>query len=104
MNLEQRRLSLKKILDSIPGCKKTYYTPPTGMEMEYPCIIYDIIGDKCAFADNIPYLAKMLWSVIVIDEDPDSILADHLLNDVNYIFDRKFSDSGLNHFVFSTKY
>lgn len=104
MNLERKRLSLKKILDSIPGCKKTYYTPPTGMEMEYPCIIYDIIGDKRTFADNIPYLAKIQWSITVIDEDPDSILADYLLKDANYAFDRKFSASGLNHFVFSIEY
>lgn len=104
MNLEQKRLALNKELEKTPGCSKVYYTPPTGMEMEYPCIAYELAGSQRRFADNIPYFVKLQWTVTVIDEDPDSQLANIFMNKANCSFVTKYSVSDLNHFVFKMNY
>lgn len=104
MELEQKRLRLDELLSAQPGCKEAYYSPPDGLEMKYPCITYNLMGDNKRFADNIPYFRSLQWVVTVIDEDPDSRLANVFFNMPRCIFDRKYSASGLNHFVFTLTY
>lgn len=104
MVLEQKRLALSDFLHKISGVKGVYYSPPTGTEMEYPCIKYDLEDLWALHADNIPYLTKLQWTVTVIDEDPDSKIANVFFNLRQCKFDRKFSSEDLNHFVFTLYY
>lgn len=101
MVLEQKRLELHEFLCRIIGDRRCYYSPPTGFEMEYPCIKYELADTWAIHADNIPYLRSLQWTVTVIDEDPDSKIADTFLDLPKCRFDRKFASDDLNHFVFS---
>lgn len=101
MILEQKRLEVHEFLSKIPGVRKAYYSPPTGIQMKYPCIKYDLANPRLVHADNLPYFVNLQWIVTVIDEDPDSEIASIFFNLPKCSFDRKFSSDDLNHFVFS---
>lgn len=101
MVLEQKRLALHQRLCKYVGEKKCYYSPPSGLEMNYPCICYDLGDPRVKHADNIPYFVDLQWIVTVIDEDPDSPIASLFFNMPKCRFDRKFESDDLNHFVFS---
>lgn len=101
MDLEQKRLKLSGFLNKIPGARKVYYSPPTGIEMKYPCIIYDLANPQMVHADNIPYFVNLQWTVTIVDEDPDSKIANEFFTIPKCSFDRKFASDDLNHFVFS---
>lgn len=101
MVLEQKRLLLSDFLHEISGVKYLYYSPPTGTEMNYPCIKYDLRDAWARYADNIPYLTNLQWAITVIDEDPDSEIANIFFELAQCKFDRKYSANDLNHFVFT---
>lgn len=101
MVLEQKRKALDNFLRGILKSSNCYYSPPTGFNMRYPCIKYDLSDPNVVHADNIPYLMQLQWDITIIDEDPDSKLADVFFNMPKCKFDRKYSSENLNHFVFS---
>lgn len=101
MVLEQKRLKLHNFLCEVLGNSYCYYSPPTGMEMVYPCIVYKLASDYTIHADNIPYLTTLEWTITIIDEDPDSEIASRFFSLPKCGFDRNFSSDDLNHFVFS---
>lgn len=69
--------------------------------MEYPCIVYGLSGSSVLHADNLNYISNLEWTVTVIDENPDSEIADRFFDIPKCRFDRDFSSDDLNHFVFS---
>lgn len=95
------RLELHDILTSIPGVKKVYYSPPASIQMEYPCIRYELSSIPIRRADNIPYLGSKRYTLTLIDEDPESEIVDRLLCIPLSAFDRFYAADGLNHFVFT---
>lgn len=100
--MAQTRLCLHKILCDILGSEHCYYSPPTSLEMVYPCICYDFSGNYTKHANNNIYIKKRIYNVIVIDEDPDSIIPDMILdaNDIPYCsYDRTYVSDGLYHFA-----
>lgn len=101
MELEQKRLHLHEFLCGILGDRNVYYSPPPKFEMHYPCIKYDLADVWALHADNIPYLKNLQWTIMVIDEDPDSRISSFFMNMPKCTFDRSFSSDDLNHFVFS---
>lgn len=104
MDLEKKRLALHEYLCGVLGSRYCYYSPPTGIEMKYPCIVYSLNGMDKTFADNIPYFSSLDWDVTVIDEDPDSPIAGKMMGLKNCRFDRGFPSKDMNHFVFTLKY
>lgn len=101
MVLEQKRQLLHQFLCKLLGSSYCYYSPPTGLEMVYPCIVYDLANMNVQHADNLPYFRNLQWTVTVIDEDPDSEIADHFFHLPKCRFDRGFSSNDLNQFVFT---
>lgn len=95
------RLELHDILKSIPGVKKAYYSPPASIFMEYPCIRYELSGIPIQRADNIPYFGCKRYTITVIDEDPDTVIPEYVLQLPYCSFDRSYVADGLNHFVFT---
>jgi hypothetical protein len=67
------RVQLQTLLEELIGSRNVYFQPPENVKLSYPCIIYSRgnIG-KTQFADDIPYLHKTRYMVIVIDANPDS--------------------------------
>lgn len=101
MDLEAKRLKLHSKLCSILGSNNVYYSPPTGMEFKYPCIVYSLDNNNSKAADNIQYIQNLSWEVTVIDEDPDSKVASKFFDLPGCRFERPFTSDDLNHFVFT---
>lgn len=99
--MEQRRLMLHEILCDILGSRNCYFSPPTGKQLKYPCIVYKLANIDRDYADNIAYTTNLQWQVTAIDEDPDSELVDKVLSLPKSSFGTSFSSDDLNHFVFS---
>lgn len=92
---------LHDILVEILGSDNCYYSPPDDMEMEYPCIIYQpsILGT--AFADNRRYIKRNQYQITIVDEDPDSKIAEKVLELPSAYFDTFYTAENLNHWQLS---
>lgn len=94
------RLDLHETLSNLEGVRACYFSPPEGLDMDYPCITYHQIGETVRFADNIPYNKSKCYLITVIDEDPDSEIPD-LVSPLPYCMsERVFSSDGMYHFVY----
>lgn len=78
-----------------------YFQPPANLTMKYPCIRYERDGRDTKFADNKPYKHKKRYQVTVMDQDPDSEIADKVADLPLCIFDRHFTADNLNHDVYN---
>lgn len=81
-----------------------YYRPPSGCRMKYPCIRYDLSSEPIVRADNMPYQDIRLYTVTVIDEDPDSLIHEKVRLLPYTSLDRTYQADNLNHFVYSIYY
>lgn len=102
--MARTRLDLHQLLIDQTGVENCYYSPPTGLQMKYPCIVYELAGETNIFADDLPYVHRKRWEVTVIDRDPDSEIPDKLKKLRFSRFDRFFTSDNLNHFVFTLFY
>lgn len=93
------RLKLHEKLKDLLGSDNVYYQPPSTKKMEYPAIRYskkDITGEH---ADNIWYLQKDCYEVIVICRTPDHPVIKELLNLPYCSWDRWYPADNMNHDV-----
>ena len=98
------RLDLHNLLINQTGVEHCYYSPPTGLRMKYPCLVYELAGELDTFADDISYLTRRRWGITVIDSNPDSEIPEKLKTLPFCRFDRFFASDNLNHFVFTLFY
>lgn len=99
-----KRLQLSEKLHDILRAndypENVYYQPPGTVRMEYPCIRYKRENIPAQYADDIRYISKDKYTLIVIDPDPDSQIPDILLKSFSMISsDREYTAENLNHFV-----
>lgn len=95
------RIQLDDKFRAILGNNNTYFDPPTGFEMHYPCIKYDQPISSSKYADGVKYIKSQRYTVTVIDEDPDSEIANKLYDEFNYCYhNTSFESGGLHHFVY----
>lgn len=79
--------------------ENVYFQPPSTVQMSYPCIRYKMENKPSWYADDIRYIEKDRYTLIVIDPDPDSRIPDILLKSFKLIsFDREYIAENLNHF------
>lgn len=99
--VQRTRLELHDILEKIPGVADAYYSPPASIQMEYPCIRYELSGAPQRYADNKKYFGTRRYTLTLIDDDPDSDIVDRILELPYSSFDRAYAADGLMHFVFT---
>lgn len=99
--MEKDRLKLHEILCEILGSRNCYFSPPSDLEMRYPCIRYEMINTDAIFADNLHFLNLNRYTITLIDEDPDSKFRNEVLALPYCTSDRNFASDGLYHFVFT---
>lgn len=97
--MANRRLLLHQKLTQIPGVKRAYFSPPSNVRMEYPCIVYSITGENVKFASNGRYLVRDRYLITVIDRNPDSQIAEAVSDLPLCSFERNYTADGLNHFA-----
>lgn len=98
------RYELHEILCEDLGSDNCYFTPPSNIHMQYPCIVYHYEGIKTYYADNKRYMNMRSYSITVIDEDPDSEIPNRLFMDdrLKYLeSDSVFVADGLYHFPYA---
>ena len=98
--MAQRQL-LQSTLESILGSRNVYFQPPSGFQMQYPCIVYTLDNDFVARANNKLYHRMLRYSVTSIDRNPESTTPDKLVMLPYSSFERSFVADGLNHQVFN---
>ena len=98
------RLDLQKLLESILDSRNVYYQPPNNLDMKYPAIVYEREDIKNGFANNKVYTQGTVYSVTVIDENPDSEYVKKVSQLPTAKFNRHFESDNLNHDVFTLHY
>jgi hypothetical protein len=98
-----RRLKLQTLLEEVTGLDEAdiHFQPPTGTEMNFPCITYARSREARQFADNLPYRSAMGYTVTVIHADPDNDIRDKIAALPYCSFDRWYATDGLNHDVYT---
>lgn len=95
------RLDLHDILCDILGTRNAYFQAPESTKMKYPAIRYSLSDIDNQHADDSPYIQSRVYQLIVIDKDPDSIVADKVAGLSQCSMDRSYTADNLNHFVFT---
>jgi hypothetical protein len=93
------RLELHEVLSELVD--HVYFQPPSGHQMQFPCITYTRDGTQTQHADNELYRHFKRYQVTVIDRNPDTDLADKVEALRYCSFERSFPSDDLNHYVFS---
>lgn len=97
-----RRKEFNKLLRTI--CPNVYFQPPDNLSMKYPAIVYsyDDVDEK--YANNNKYGSIPGYQVIVIDQNPDSKIANmiHKMPESSYV--REFKKYNLNHYIYRVYY
>lgn len=91
------RLELQTLLESITP--RVYFQPKKNIEMQYPCIVYQLETIRSEYADNRPVLHTKRYQVTVIDRNPDTELPDKVVELPMSEFSRAFVADDLNHYV-----
>lgn len=94
------RTELQSLLETLLGSRNVYFQPPSTIQMNYPCIVYNLDDIDSKFADNYPYTIEKRYSLTLIDKDPDSSIIDKIIMLQKCIFDRRFVADNLNHNIF----
>lgn len=55
-----------------------YFQPPANFNMTYPCIVYNKTGKSRQSANNETYMSTQEYQIMVIDKNPDSVVADNM--------------------------
>lgn len=98
------REDLNQKLKDISGLDNVYFSPPNGLDIKYPCIIYQLVGQNNSFADDIKYRKLNRYSITIVDEDPDSKIHEKI-SEMNYCsFSRFYVADYLNHWVYDLYY
>lgn len=74
------------------------------MEIQYPCIVYQLDNVHTEFAGNRPYFRKKRYQITVIDKDPNSLIPDTVGALESAAFDRHFTANNLHHSVYTLYY
>lgn len=102
--MAKSRLDLHEKLVEMLGSRNVYFQPPASVKLNYPCILYSIARVPKLAADNDTYLYDKVYQIIVIDEDPDSEIAEKFYGLARCETDRVYAADNLNHFSFTYYY
>lgn len=94
-----QRLDLHEILVAITP--NVYFQPPASLEIQYPCIVYQMDTARTEFAGNKPYMYRKRYQITVIDRNPDSVIPDAVAWLESALFDRHYTANNLHHSVFT---
>jgi hypothetical protein len=98
------RLELHEELCKILGSRNVYFNPPETVKMKYPAIVYSLNDYDNELANNGIYIQWPEYSVVLIDENPDSPIASTLSTKRGFRLNRPpYPSDGLYHFPFVLK-
>jgi hypothetical protein len=95
-----RRLDLHALFKSLLKSEEVYFQPPSDVQMNYPCIVYQRDDAKVEYADNVGYSGVFRYVVTVIDRRPDNPVINQILMLPRCSYSRFYVADHLNHDVF----
>ena len=98
------RLDLHELLCEVLGSRNVYYSPPESVKIKYPAIVYSRSDIDNKFANDSVYNQSHVYSITVIDDDPDSEIVERMSLIPRCKFDRHFVSDNLNHDTFTIYY
>lgn len=102
--MSQRRVELQRMLEGLLGTRNVYFQPPTGMKLQYPCIVYHLDTANDVHANDRIYRRLYRYNLTYITKNPEDPMRD-TIDDLQYCrFDRSFASDNLNHFVYTIYY
>lgn len=97
-------IGLQEVLMDVLGSRYVYFQPPSNLQMQYPCIKYELdILDK-RMADNRSYTKSTRYQVTYITTNVDSHVPERLLQLPYCSFERFYTADNLYHYVFRIFY
>ena len=99
-----KRLELHNKLVALFCNDHVYYQPTESLKMEYPCIRYSKSDITSRHADNINYVNKTSYEIVVIDKHPDNVVIEKILELPLSSYDRHYISDNLNHDVIRIYY
>ncbi len=82
-----------------------YFQPPSDIQLVYPCIIYNKTDKFKEFSNNGIYITLQEYNLTVIDEDPDSLIADDIESGLQYCsINQYYTADELNHITLTLYY
>ncbi len=96
------RVEFRDKLRSLDPKAHTYFQPPDGAQIVYPCFIYSRDVGRGMKADNTLYGYAECYSVTYITTDPDTTVPVSMLKAFSYCSDGKpFVKDKLYHYSFT---
>ena len=99
-----KRLELQTKLENLFGNRRVYYQPPENLKMEYPCIRYSKSDIISRHADDIKYVNRISYEIVIIDKHPDNVVIEKILELPLSSYDRHYISDNLNHDVIRIYY
>lgn len=105
--MNKKRLELDEILCGIinitepDGDTHVYFDPPMDLKMKYDAIRYKRKKIDKVYANNIAYMYRVPYEVIVIYKNPDSDYVSKMLALPYCEHDRHYTANNLHHDVFT---
>ena len=103
-NQKRTRLTLQSKLEELLESDHVYYQPPENLKMEYPCIRYSKSGIEDIYANNIKYISRDIYDIVVISKKPDHPVIKKILELPYSEFDRHYVFDNLNHDIIRLYY
>lgn len=102
--MAKTRIGLQLFLENLIGSRNVYFQPPPSTQLKYPCIVYNLSDIENIHADNLVYIQEKMYTITVIDRNPDSVISDAVSKLPRCSFDRFYASDNLNHFIYTLFY
>lgn len=102
-----KRMKIHQILCDILECEtegdrcRCHFQPPSNVRMIYPAIVYELSDIPIWHADNKSYHAEDVYTLTLIDKNPDSKYLEKLKVTPNVSFSDFYVGDNLNHWIFT---
>jgi len=98
------RLKLHEVLVELLGSTNVYYQPPSTVTMKYPAIVYSRDGIGSKYANNNVYGTAVIYGIIVIDKNPDSLIPGKVALMPTAKHNSNYISNNLNHDAFTIQF
>lgn len=99
-----KRIEFHDILKSTLNSSNVYFQPPETIKMNYPAIVYSLSNLRNMYADNLVYIQKKAYNVILIEKNPDSETIEKLSKLPYSNFNTSYVADNLYHYSYTIYY
>lgn len=86
------------------GTDQAFFQPPTGTQLAYPCIVYDLDRTDVIFADDRPYRLTSRWQLTLITKKAIEPVFSKIIHLPTCTHTRTFRADQLYHHLFNLNF